>query len=454
MLGSFHYWNMKNRMTETVYHLAMMINSDTLDEEMQRIAEEEQACIVLYRIENGTAEVMHDYDEVPSCIIHSLDSGVINSICEIAAEDGGLLQVRMSDLVEEMGNDKKMQSLPDRLLTALVVFSGDERYLLFLDSGLFPVESTVSTLRFQLGYISAGLLIISTIVSFLLAHYIARPIERITGKSKQLSKGRYDVDANERSYREIEELSETLGQAAEEISKVDRLQKELIANISHDLRTPLTMIIGYGEVMRDIEEENTPENMQVIIDEATRLSVMVNDLLEISRIQGGVAERNNEVFDLSAEVSQTIERYRHLKENGGFSFLADIQKDLIVKADKMKILQVLCNLLNNAVNYSDADKRIEVFLRGKNGTVRLEVKDHGVGIAPEDIENIWQRYYKVDRVHRRSTMGSGLGLSIVREILDLHGARYGVQSKIGEGSVFWFELPLYSEEENALLLDE
>jgi signal transduction histidine kinase len=205
------------------------------------------------------------------------------------------------------------------------------------------------------------------------------------------------------------------------------------------------MIVGYAEVMRDIEGENTPENMQVIIDEAKRLSVLVNDLLEISRIQGGISQRNDEVFVLEEVVTETVDRYRRLKAEAGFSFLCEAEGESKVRADKSKLLQVICNLLNNAIHYSDEKKQIEVRVFRVENACRVEVKDYGVGIAEEDLPNVWQRYYKVDKVHRRSSAGSGLGLSIVREILEMHHACYGVSSKVGEGSLFWFSLPIEKE---------
>ena len=300
-------------------------------------------------------------------------------------------------------------------------------------------------LQNQLLFVSIISLAIAAGIAFLLARHIARPLERINSKAKRLPRGEYNIDFSEKSYREIEELSETLNRTEDDLSKTDRLQKELIANISHDLRTPLTMIVGYAEVMRDIEGENKPENIQVIIDEATRLSSLVNDLLEISRIQGEREERKNEHFDLGDLATETVERYCRLKENSGFTFTAACDKDCLVYADKAKLLQVICNLINNAINYSEEDKRVSVRVLKKADAVRLDVVDHGIGIAPEHIEHVWERYYRGEKPHRRSTVGSGLGLSIVREILDLHHARYGVNSVLGEGSVFWFELLVENE---------
>jgi signal transduction histidine kinase len=292
----------------------------------------------------------------------------------------------------------------------------------------------------QLLLVSLISLAIAAGIAFLLARHIAAPLERINSKAKRLPQGEYDIDFSEKSYREIEELSATLNHTADDLSRTDRLQKELIANISHDLRTPLTMIVGYAEVMRDIEGENKPENIQVIIDEATRLSLLVNDLLEISRIQGGNNERKNETFDLGELATQTVARYQRLKANSGFDFSVSVDGDCHVYADKEKIVQVICNLVNNAINYSVDEKRVMLRVFRQKGAVRLEVEDRGVGISPENIEHVWERYYRETTSQRRGVSGSGLGLSIVREILELHRARYGVSSVLGEGSVFWFEI--------------
>ena len=237
-------------------------------------------------------------------------------------------------------------------------------------------------------------------------------------------------------------LSDTLSDAAAEIGKVEALQRELVANVSHDLRTPLTMIIGYAEVMRDIEGENTPENMQVIINEAQRLSGMVGDLVTISRYQGGAETLEMTALSLSDEVEALLTEYRALLRAEGYTFVGDIEEGITVEADRKRILQVIRNLLDNAVNYAGDCREITLTLHRREDAVRLEVRDRGPGIPKEELPYIWQRYYRAHGNHERSISGSGLGLSIVRENLELHNARYGVESEMGGGgSVFWFELP-------------
>ena len=284
-------------------------------------------------------------------------------------------------------------------------------------------------------------------MAFILSRKTSKPIEKLNESAKLLAQGNYDIDFSINGYREVEELGSTLNIAEVELSKVENLRRELLANISHDLRTPLTMITGYAEVMRDIPGEQTPENVQVIIDEATRLTTLVNDLLDISKLQSGVQTLNQEVYNFTQEVDEILKRYAKLIEQNQYSIDFEFDKEVKVFADKSKIDQVIYNLINNAVNYTGADKKVLIRQIANENTVRLEVTDTGVGIEPEQLKYIWDRYYKLDKNHKRAQIGTGLGLSIVRGVMELHNGKYGVISDVGRGSTFWFELNIFQENE-------
>jgi signal transduction histidine kinase len=202
------------------------------------------------------------------------------------------------------------------------------------------------------------------------------------------------------------------------------------------------MIKGYGEVMRDLPGENTPENMQVIIDETARLSELVNDLLDLSRIQAGAYEPKRTTFDLSGAVREVMQRYDTLTKHKGYHLSFHADSEAWIFADRGMLLQVIYNLINNAINYTGEDKRVSVVQTVYDNRVRISITDTGKGIAPEEMPMIWDRYYKVDKVHRMAMIGTGLGLSIVKSILEQHQAAYGVNSRLEEGSTFWFEMPL------------
>lgn len=314
---------------------------------------------------------------------------------------------------------------------------GDE-YLILLSSSIVPVDSTVETLKVQLWCLTVVMIALSFCLALFISSRLSRPIEKINASAKRLGMGDYDIRFPEAGARETAELAATLNYAAEELSKVEDLRRELIANVSHDLRTPLTMISGYAEVMRDIPGENTPENVQVVIDEANRLAGLVNDMLDLSKLQAGALSLSAEDYNLTEDIREILHRYDKLAD---YSFPFSADGDVFVHADRLKISQVVYNMVNNAINYSGADKTIRITQRVESGVVRIEIADTGAGIPADKLPYIWERYYKVDKSHARAQVGSGLGLSIVKKILDLHGGRYGVSSEEGKGSTFWFELP-------------
>lgn len=334
------------------------------------------------------------------------------------------------------------QKMAQSAIYVEIINDGTKDMVVMVNSQLTPVDATVDTLRIQFIWISVILILLSLMIAFLLSKKISGSIIKVNHSARELAKGDYSVEFSGKDYREIAELSETLNFAARELEKTEGFRKELLANVSHDLRTPLTMIIAYAEGMRDLPGENTPENIQVVIDESRRLTNLVNDMLDISKLQSGVMEKKVSVYNLTESIQSVFERYNKLKEQDGYSIEFQYEQEVMVEADEFKIFQVIYNLVNNAINYTGEDKRVLVRQIVKGETVRIEVIDTGEGIAKEALPYVWDRYYKVDKTHKRAVMGTGLGLSIVKNILVLHEAEYGVESEKGKGSTFWFELPV------------
>lgn len=349
-------------------------------------------------------------------------------------------------LDDNSGDSSKIPYIAGDLRSAnairLDIFRIDERteLLVVQRANLTPMMALVNTIEAQVIFTSIVLIIFAIILVILMSRMITKPIVKINESAKNLAAGKYNIEFSGNNYREISELSDTLNYASAELSKNDKLQKELISNISHDLRTPLTMIRGYSELMRDVPGENTPENFQVIIDETTRLTELVNGMLDLSKIQSGVRVPDKKLFCLTEVIKDTLIRYEKLITQENYKIEFEYERDVYVYADPTMILQVIYNFINNAINYTGPDKYVRVEQKSENGIVRINIVDTGEGISEEQLKYIWDRYYKVDKVHKRATVGFGLGLSIVRGILENHNANYGVTSKIGEGSVFWFEL--------------
>jgi signal transduction histidine kinase len=269
----------------------------------------------------------------------------------------------------------------------------------------------------------------------------------MTEKAKRFAKGDFEVDFHGSDYAsEMVELADTLNFTRDEISKADKMQKELLANVSHDFKTPLTMIKAYASMILEISgdvPEKRNKDAQIIIDEADRLTSLVNDMLDLSKIRSGMATIQSNLFDLSSYVHDTVGRFGYLAETQEYVFDVDVEDGLYTVADELKIGQVLYNLIGNAVNYTGDDKKVSVRLHRENDRIRFAVKDSGKGIPKEELADIWDRYYRSSEAHKRPVRGTGLGLSIVKTVLEKHAFEFGVESELGQGSVFYVYFPLH-----------
>ena len=466
LLGSFYKAIKTKNVTNCAHSIEMNINNSRISDLLDMVAKQNDMCVMLC-----THDVYGNYKEVyslfvnPTCKIKELETKDLNVYYTSAKNNKGkIISIYESFDTEYLrfdGTDNLNDSDAENYDTesfigvapnfernnseslihssAFVDENGKE-YLLLLEAVVTPSQSTVQTLRYQLRIVTFVVIVISVTITIFFSKLIATPIENMNNSAKELAEGNYDVVFKGGEYKEVDQLSETLNYATSELSQVDQMRKDLIANVSHDLRTPLTLITGYGEVMRDIPGENTPENIQIIIDEATRLSSLVSDLIDISKIEAGTMKLEATTFCITDTIKDMFGRYNKLKEQDGFTFDFEYEEDVYVYADQLKISQVVYNLVNNAVNYSGESKAIRVRQVCQEDRVRIEVIDSGPGIPPDKLKNIWDRYYKVDKSHRSAKIGTGLGLSIVKTVLKLHKAQFGVFSTLGKGTTFWFEL--------------
>lgn len=320
-------------------------------------------------------------------------------------------------------------------------FQGEKKYLL-IESSLEMMDSTTKIIKTQLLYITIILFELTFIISLFISNALSKPIIKITKTAKKFAEGDYNAKFEKSGYLEVQELASVLDQARTEVSKVTDLRKDLIANVSHDLRTPLTIIKSYAEMIRDLSGDNPQkrqEHLQVIIDESDRLSALVSSLLELSKLESETIELSPSEFSISEKLDEVMQRYILLVENDGYDISFEKAEDRICVADIAKIEQVFYNLINNAVNYCGEGKKIIVRQINLEKFVRIEVIDDGEGIPKENLPLIFDRYYRSER-HKRDKAGTGLGLSIVKEILKKHEFPFGVMSEQGKGSTFWFEI--------------
>ena len=317
--------------------------------------------------------------------------------------------------------------------------------ILYLFAPLYPVASTISILRVMLLYVTVFAILLALFMAFFISRKFTKPLKSMRESAVKLSNGEYGIDFEDSEYTEIKELSDTLTYTSHELAKTDQLQKDIIANVSHDLRTPLTMVKSYAEMIRDISADNPEKrnsHLEVIIDETDRLNLLVNDMFTLSTMQSKVVRMDMSDFDLVSAAKEIYSSYGILQLQDGYDIRLNTIDEAVVHGDENRIKQVIANLFNNAVKYCGDDKYIEIDIAEEDGHVRFSVTDHGHGIPEDQLDSVWDRYYRVSSNYHRSSKGTGLGLSIVKEILTLHDAEYGVESEVGKGSTFWFRMPV------------
>lgn len=309
---------------------------------------------------------------------------------------------------------------------------------MYINTQLEPLDSTVTILKSQFIYVTVLVLFLSFLLALLISKQLSKPIEKITQKSKLLANGYTEIQFNTNTgIDEINELSKALNYASSEIAKTNELRRDLMANVSHDLKTPLTMIKAYSEMIRDIsykDQEKMNSNLKTIIDETDRLNLLVEDILTLTKLESKTIKLDKTELNLNDLIKDILSRY-HIFEN--YNFIFETDKEYKVKADKKRLEQVFYNLINNAINYTGKDKTVKIKLTDLNKYLKVEVIDTGKGIKKEDLDKIWDKYYTSNKNHKRAVAGTGIGLSIVKNILELHNYKYGVKSS-KKGTSFYF----------------
>jgi len=328
--------------------------------------------------------------------------------------------------------------------TLVVALKLENNLYAYSSISLQPLDSTIDILKNQLIIVTILVLILSFIIAYFISKKLSNPIIKINEMAKKLSKNEKLKFKIEEDIDEINELVNTLNETSIELNKTEELRRELLANVGHDLKTPLTMIKAYAEMVRDLTYKNKEKreaNLNTIIDETNRLNLLVNDIIELSKIQSNMVELKYETFDLTQLIQETINRFDILIKKENYKIIFNENNELIVKADKMRIEQVLYNLLNNAINYTGEDKTVTINIISNKNSYTVEIIDTGKGINKKELDLIWNKYYKTDKNYCREKKGTGIGLSIVKSILMRHNFEYGVTSKKDKGSNFWFKIP-------------
>ena len=317
---------------------------------------------------------------------------------------------------------------------------------IFISTSLIPLDSTINIIEQQLIVVSIVVLLLSIVVAYFISKRLSLPITKISKAAKLISKGKLKTKFETTSdIKELVDLTNALNDMKDELSKTEELQKDLMANVSHDLKTPLTMIKAYAELILDIninDKEKCKNNLTIIIEEVNRLNELVNDILALTKVENDLDKLDISSFDLIKLIEKIVKQHNIYVIKDGYSieFIHNNIKELMIDADKKKIEQVIYNLLNNALNYTGEDKKVIIKIVEDDKDYTIMVIDSGKGIDKKEIDHIFDRYYRSKKNHKRYVYGTGLGLSIVKNILLLHNYEYGVTSKKNKGTTFYFKI--------------
>ena len=423
-INTFYEWTKTRTIKNLAQDILVTENDTSLYEKLDRVSYSENVCIELTN-SNGD-NLYSTYSSNCNLRSKAIKRNFINSN----------KKTKTYNLVNNFTREKSIMNAT-RLSNNLYIF---------ISTSLIPLDSTINIIEQQLIIVSIVVLLLSIVVAYFISKRLSNPIIRISKAAKLISKGKLKTNFDSGSdIKELIDLTDALNDMKEELSKTEELQKDLMANVSHDLKTPLTMIKAYAELILDInidDKEKCKSNLNIIIEEVNRLNDLVNDILALTKVENDLDKLDISSFDLIKLIKRIVKQHNIYVIKDGYSieFIHDNIDKLMINADKKKIEQVIYNLLNNALNYTGNDKKVIIKVVEDDKDYTIMVIDSGKGIDKKEIDHIFDRYYRSKKNHKRYVYGTGLGLSIVKNILLLHNYEYGVKSTKNKGTTFYFKI--------------
>jgi len=321
--------------------------------------------------------------------------------------------------------------------------------MLYLDPGLSP-EVDIASLHIVYGaigrfFIWGGLVAvaIALLLTFFLSRRILAPVKALTQAARRLGKGDLSQRVRVRDKGEVGELAQSFNSMASDLERAEQLRRNMIADAAHELRTPLSNIRGYLEAIRDGIKKPDAETIRSLNEEVASLSRLVDDLQELSLADAGELKLARRKENISRLIDGAVATLQSQAAAKGLTLTVKLTEKLpSVNIDSHRIKQVLHNLLENAMAHTSRGGSVTVEAWQQGSQIRVSVVDTGEGIPAKDLPNIFERFYRVDKSRTRATGGSGLGLTIAKRLVEAHGGRIEVQSKLRKGSRFTFTLPL------------
>ena len=312
----------------------------------------------------------------------------------------------------------------------------------FIQTRAQEIESGLDRILLQICLLTLGVLILSGIAVFLSVRSVLKPLGKMTEAAGCIAEGNFKARlAEKKGGKEFQKVSRAFNTMTEKLEHVEEGRREFVSNVSHELRSPITSIRGFAEGMADgvIPEEEHPKYLRLVADESKRLSGLINDLLAMSRLEKDDAKLEMSVFDINEMLRRAIIRRMTELDEKKIDIACEPETDpCYVRADRDRIEQVVINLLDNAIKFTGVEGKITLASRVRGDKAEITVRDNGIGVAEEDRDKIFDRFFTVDRAHTAGT-GTGLGLSICRRIMEMHGQSLRLLDT-DEGAAFRFTL--------------
>ncbi len=383
--------------------------------------------------------------------------------------------VYRSEILEEYDNYKIEEAFdPGRDGTYLESwgFFSDDRTAFIMSTPLSSISEGVELSNRFLLYVGLCVMAVGAVVIYLIARGLTRSIDNLAGLSEKMSDidsdvqyepGRGDSEEVEmlgnsmnvlsgrlkESVEELKTANEQLQKDNAELAKADEKRQEFVADVSHELKTPIALIQGYAEGLQEglaEDKESRDYYCDVIVDEAQKMNTMVRQLLELSSLESGSDETEMTCFDMTELIVGVLHSMEIMIQQNEIRIEMEETGPILVVGDEFDIEQVVSNYLSNAINHAGGDKRIVIRQIPEGDVIRVSVFNTGEQIPEESIPELWDRFYKVDKARTRDYGGTGIGLSIVKAVMDAHGQRYGVQNW-NDGVEFWFTIKAASGED-------
>ncbi len=392
-------------------------------------------------VSDGTMRYVAYSENLYPCLLHESSTNGFGVTAETSRDSAEIIRLRQ-ECFRSGGLYKIVETASGSRQMVVGCTTADGSYAVLISTNLAQVGEAAVVLRLLIPGIALWLLVFAVAAAWWFSRWFTRPLTQMSAAARRMAKGDYaarvpDPDRND----ELGDLSRDFNQMAGAVQRSAQLQRELLANVSHDLRTPLTLIKGYAETVRDLtgeDKQKRDEQMNIVIDETDRLSQLVNSVMELTKVSSGAEKCERVRFDMAQLCEEVADRYEGICAQNGWTLRLELPVDatLPVDADPAMIERALHNLLGNAMHHIGPDGVFVLRARPVEGGVRIEVEDHGQGIQPEELPYIFDRYYRSRSDEGK--VGTGLGLSITQAIFRQHGFRFGVESTVGKGSLFWF----------------